>query len=90
MVRRLEKSSTIVMVTGGSCEVTDVWSAGRRRAPVKGRPFFSQLKLTGVSPRTSPQSTRVRVPTVSIELEVEEVEIVLPKLKGAKTGGTEI
>ena len=68
----------------------DVWSAGRRRAPVKGRPFFSQLKLTGVSPRTSPQSTRVRVPTVSIELEVEEVEIVLPKLKGAKTGGTEI
>ena len=83
MVRRLEKSSTMVMVTGG-------WVVTDARPEVKGRPFFSQLKLTGVSPRTSPQSTRVRVPTVSIELEVEEVEIVLPKLKGAKTGGTEI
>ena len=81
MVRRLEKSSTMVMVTGGW--VTDA------RPEVKGRPFFSQLKLTGVSPRTSPQSTRVRVPTVSTELDREE-EIVLPKLKGAKTGGTEI
>ena len=74
----------MVMVTGG-------WvTTDARPVEVKGRPFFSQLKLTGVSPRTSPQSTRVRVPTVSIELEVEEVEIVLPKLKGAKTGGTEI
>ena len=84
MVRRLEKSSTMVMVTGGSWVTTDA-----RPVEVKGRPFFSQLKLTGVSPRTSPQSTRVRVPTVSTELDREE-EIVLPKLKGAKTGGTEI
>ena len=75
MVRRLEKSSTIVMVTNGW--VTD---------EVKGMPFFSQLKLTGVSPRTSPQSTRVRVSTVNTEDREEEI---VPKLKGANTGGTE-
>ena len=85
MVRRLEKSSTIVMVTGGS------WVTAAAEVVVKGRPaFFSQLKLTSVSPRASPQSTRVRVPTVSAELDREWEEIVLPKLKGAKTGGTEI
>ena len=75
MVRRLEKSSTIVMVTNGW--VTD---------EVKGVPFFSQLKLTGVSPRTSPQSTRVRVSTVNTEDREEEI---VPKLKGANDNNSE-
>lgn len=84
IVRRLEKSSTIVMVTRGRFEVVTDEVA---RVSCKGLPFFSQLKLTGVSPRTSPQSTRVRVPAGST-VEDREEEIV-PKLKGANTGGTE-
>ena len=52
------------------------------------RPSLSQLKLTGVSPRVSPQRTRARAPTVRIE-DREEVREIVPKLNGAKTGATE-
>ena len=48
---------------------------------------MSQLKLTGVSPRVSPQRTRARAPSVRIE-KVSEWKEIVPKLKGAKTGGT--
>ena len=77
MVKRLEKSSTRVMVT---CLLLSASSMEW--------PSLSQLKLTGGSPRVSPQRTRERAPNVSTE-DREESEKVVAKLKGAKTGGTE-
>ena len=74
MVKRLEKSSTRVMVTLSSC--SNPW------------PSLSQLKLTGGSPRVSPQRTRERAPKVRTEDREESSEKVVPKLKGANTGGT--
>ena len=79
MVKRLEKSSTRVMVT---CLATAACSS-------MDWPSLSQLKLTGGSPRVSPQRTRERAPNVSTEDSIEESEKVVPKLKGANTGGTE-
>ena len=79
MVKRLEKSSTRVMVT---CLATAACSSMEW-------PSLSQLKLTGGSPRVSPQRTRERAPNVSTEDSIEESEKVVPKLKGANTGGTE-
>lgn len=78
MVKRLEKSSTRVMVT---CLATAACSS-------MDWPSLSQLKLTGGSPRVSPQRTRERAPNVRTE-DREESEKVVPKLKGANTGGTE-
>ena len=80
MVKRLEKSSTRVMVT---CLLM-LASASSMEWP-----SLSQLKLTGGSPRVSPQRTRERAPNVSTEDSIEESEKVVPKLKGANTGGTE-
>ena len=77
MVKRLEKSSTRVMV---SCRAGD--------ASVIGWPSLSQLKLTGGSPRVSPQRTRERAPKVKTEDREESEKVVVPKLKGANTGGT--
>ena len=77
MVKRLEKSSTRVMVT---CLLLSASSMEW--------PSLSQLKLTGGSPRVSPQRTRERAPNVSTE-DREESEKVVPKLRGANTGGTE-
>lgn len=81
MVKRLEKSSTRVMVT---CLLLMLASASSMEWP-----SLSQLKLTGGSPRVSPQRTRERAPNVSTEDSIEESEKVVPKLKGANTGGTE-
>ena len=80
MVKRLEKSSTRVMVT---CLLLMLASASSMEWP-----SLSQLKLTGGSPRVSPQRTRERAPNVRTE-DREESEKVVPKLKGANTGGTE-
>ena len=60
MVSRLAKSSTgaILILAEGEVEdrEEDEEEDGSRR------PSFSQVNLTGVSPRERPHSTRVRVP----------------------------